>query len=76
MLDFQQFIGPVGGMLCIAWGMGALSGWAFRGKTAAELARIERESCEAQIAALKEDNLKLESRLAVLEARLIGGLQS
>lgn len=29
MIEFGQFLGPLGGLLCIAWAMGAISGYAF-----------------------------------------------
>lgn len=65
-MEFSQFIGPVGGLLCIAWAMGSIAGYAFYAKTAMPLAK---ELHATQVKMLEDQNKALIHRLEVLEAR-------
>lgn len=65
-IELAQFIGPVGGLLCIAWAMGAISGYVFHSKT---ILKAHEQICEAKLKVLEDENKTLANRIAVLEAR-------
>ena len=60
VLEFDQFLGPLGGLLSVAFAMGCIAGWGFAMKLMksriddlkADMAR-EREECREDISELK-----------------------
>lgn len=60
MLEPSQFIGPLGGVLCVAFAMGCVAGWGFAMKLMkgriddlkADMVR-ERDECRDEISELK-----------------------
>lgn len=70
-----QFLGPLGGLLCIAWAMGAISGYAFYHKTIHKMQmKITEAKCEAyeeRVKMLETLNKELMFRNVVLEDRSI-----
>ena len=71
MLEFAQFLGPVGGLLCIAWAMGAIAGYVFHSKT---VAAVQEAHLKEQLKELRKEHADLLIKAAELtiEARYIG----
>lgn len=72
MIDFAQFIGPLGGLLCIAWAMGAISGYTFHSRA---IYAFHKQLYEAQLAELREEMEQLRARVKNLQARQVQRLQ-
>ena len=69
MADLSQFAGPIGGVLAITWGAGAVMAYAFAertiGKRVAELRAdmlADRTKCASEIAALTTRLREIEDR--------------
>lgn len=73
MIQASQFVGPLGGLLCIAWAMGAISGYVFHYKTVhkmyKKIADTKYEAFEDRIKTLDTLNKELMFRNVVLEDR-------
>ena len=46
MLEPGQFIGPLGGLLCVAFGMGCVAGWGFAMKLMSSRLSDLKNDCE------------------------------
>lgn len=68
MIDFGQFLGPLGGLLCIAWAMGAISGYAFFNRS---IHALHKKFCEEQIASLQQqlDAIKRRQARRIIQQR-------
>lgn len=75
MVDFSQYLGPIGGVLCVTWGAGAMMGYAFAertlGKRVSDLRAdmlADRAKCAAEVADLTH-------RLREVEDRAFNGME-
>lgn len=73
----QSLLGPIGGQLALAFGVGCATGYAFCLRTVYKLLSKhsgERLSdCVKRIEGLKASNKRLEERIVLLEERLYSG---
>lgn len=68
-IEPAQFIGPLGGLLCVVFAMGCVAGWGFAMKLMktrmdelkADIER-ERESCDRRISGLEQRVREVEDR--------------
>jgi hypothetical protein len=74
MVDAAQFLGPLGGLVCLAWAMGAVSGYTFHGMTVLKLhqanAAIKELFMKEQIEEFRADVAKLEQEISTMRARM------
>ncbi len=78
-LDPSSFLGPVGGLIAIAYGAGAASGYAFCLRTMYKILKSQSEKdekkCEDEVEEYKKKNAELERECKALNERLIFGIE-
>jgi hypothetical protein len=63
-LDSAQWVGPLGGLLCITFAAGCVAGWSFAMKL-----------MNARIASMKEEIVTLQDKVARLDDFLLRGME-
>lgn len=77
--DPSSFTGSLGGIIAIAWGAGAASGYAFCLRTMYKILREQASKdeveCAARLEELKKEKQDLAEQVESLQRQLIGGLE-
>lgn len=75
MADLSQFAGPLGGLLAITWGGGAMMGYAFANRTNAKRITDLRADMERADVHCREQIVDLTNRLREIEDRSYHGME-
>jgi hypothetical protein len=75
VLEFDQFIGPLGGLLCVAFGMGCIAGWGFAMKLMATRIADLKADCEKRDGEQKALIGKLQADVDKLNDFLLHGME-
>jgi methylthioribose-1-phosphate isomerase len=82
VLEFNQFTGPIGGIVCLAFAMGCVAGWGFAMKLmASRIADLKEDCLERDKVAterIKEANARItamDARLKTLDDMLLNGME-
>ena len=75
VVDIAQFAGPIGGILSLTWGAGAMMGYVFAEKTIGKRVADLRADMVADRAKCAEDIHDLTTRLREIEDRAYHGME-
>jgi phosphoenolpyruvate-protein kinase (PTS system EI component) len=77
--DPSSFLGPIGGLIAIAYGAGTASGYAFCLRTMYQIVKAQSDknekNCEHELEELKQKLEQKEAEIRTLNERLIYGLE-
>ena len=75
MVDLSQFAGPIGGILAVTWGSGAVMGYTFAHKTIGKRVSELRDDMKSNEAHCREQIADLTLRLREIEDRGYHGME-
>lgn len=71
----SSLLGPIGGLIGLAFGAGASAGWFFAIRTVYKIVTKERESCEKRVTILEEQVRALNERYTAGMERQLGQIR-